>query len=134
MCKHVAAVLYGVGARFDENPELLFALRGVDHTDLISGAADDIPRLVARGSGGRKVIKSADLSALFGIELEEPAVRSSSSPNGAEDRRPAAPPRSGTRKGKSAKRAKSPETVEAGSAVSRSTIGTHGKAVIRKHR
>jgi uncharacterized Zn finger protein len=31
MCKHVAAVLYGAGARLDEKPELLFTLRGVKH-------------------------------------------------------------------------------------------------------
>ena len=30
MCKHVAAVLYGIGARFDENPLLFFELRGID--------------------------------------------------------------------------------------------------------
>ena len=30
MCKHVAAVLYGVGARLDSKPELLFTLRGVE--------------------------------------------------------------------------------------------------------
>jgi len=39
MCKHVAAVLYGVGARLDLEPELLFVLRGVNHMDLIAGAA-----------------------------------------------------------------------------------------------
>jgi uncharacterized Zn finger protein len=71
MCKHVAAVLYGVGVRFDEKPELLFALRGVDHADLIAQVADRGPKLVARPSKGRKVIKSADLSALFGIDVEE---------------------------------------------------------------
>jgi uncharacterized Zn finger protein len=31
MCKHVAAVLYGIGARLDERPDLLFLLRNVDH-------------------------------------------------------------------------------------------------------
>jgi SWIM zinc finger len=137
MCKHIAAVLYGVGVRFDEKPDLLFALRGVDHADLISGAADDIPHLIARGSTGRKVIKSADLSALFGIELEAPAVRSSSpprSPNGAGDRGLAAPPRSRSGKGKSGKGAKSPPAGEAPSAVFSGTIGAHGKAVIRKRR
>ena len=36
MCKHIAAVLYGVGARLDENPELLFRLRAVDETELLS--------------------------------------------------------------------------------------------------
>jgi len=45
MCKHVAATLYGVGARLDDRPELLFLLRGVDHQDLISERA--ITRLVA---------------------------------------------------------------------------------------
>ena len=36
MCKHVAAVLYGVAARLDQSPELLFTLRGVDQSELIS--------------------------------------------------------------------------------------------------
>ncbi|MDD4391852.1 MAG: SWIM zinc finger family protein [Desulfobacterales bacterium] len=35
MCKHVAAVLYGVGSRLDSQPELLFLLRGVDAQELI---------------------------------------------------------------------------------------------------
>ncbi len=70
MCKHVAAVLYGVGARLDQQPELLFTLRGVDHLDLVKGAADRSAKLGARLPSKRKVIKSADLSALFGIEIE----------------------------------------------------------------
>src|SRR5918996_1204790 len=40
MCKHVAAVLYGVGARLDASPELLFVLRKVDHLELIAGAVE----------------------------------------------------------------------------------------------
>jgi uncharacterized Zn finger protein len=72
MCKHVAATLYAVGVRLDEKPELFFELRGVDHTELIGGAADAVPAL-ATGAKGRKVIKGADLSALFGIELDAPA-------------------------------------------------------------
>lgn len=80
LCKHVAAVLYGVGIRFDEKPELLFALRGVDHSDLISGAADDLPRFAGGRSAGRKVIKGADLSALFGIEIEKSATKGGRSP------------------------------------------------------
>ena len=35
MCKHVSAVLYGIGARLDEKPQLLFVLRGVDENELI---------------------------------------------------------------------------------------------------
>src|SRR5882672_1097875 len=42
MCKHVAAALYGVGARLDERPQLLFALRGVDETELIADAGQDL--------------------------------------------------------------------------------------------
>src|ERR1700746_878135 len=38
MCKHVAAVLYGVGARLDQQPELLFRLQQVDHQELIANA------------------------------------------------------------------------------------------------
>jgi uncharacterized Zn finger protein len=77
MCKHIAATLYGVGVRLDQQPELLFALRGVDHAELVGGAARGVPRLTT-GAKSRKVIKGADLSALFGIELESstPAVAS----------------------------------------------------------
>ncbi len=42
MCKHVAAVLYGVGARLDEKPELLFVLRGVDENELLASAGQDL--------------------------------------------------------------------------------------------
>src|SRR5579864_2397951 len=43
MCKHVAAVLYGIGARFDHQPELLFQLRGVDEKELIVKAGKSMP-------------------------------------------------------------------------------------------
>jgi uncharacterized Zn finger protein len=69
MCKHVAATLYGVGARLDERPELLFLLRGVDHLELIGGAA--APPLAASKAASDRVLAGADLSGLFGIELEE---------------------------------------------------------------
>src|ERR1700756_2544876 len=42
MCKHVAAALYGVGARLDQKPQLLFVLRGVDENELIAGAGQDL--------------------------------------------------------------------------------------------
>ncbi len=44
MCKHVAAALYGVGARLDEQPKLLFVLRGVDENELLAGAGQDLGR------------------------------------------------------------------------------------------
>jgi uncharacterized Zn finger protein len=72
-CKHLAAVMYGIGARLDSQPELLFLLRGVDHQDLVSQAiaAGNLDReLSNRGSGG---LDSQDLGAIFGIELDSVA-------------------------------------------------------------
>jgi uncharacterized Zn finger protein len=71
MCKHVAAVLYGIGARLDQQPELLFTLRDVDHRELISAAAEGGAKIAARSPNSkRKVLKNTDLSALFGIEID----------------------------------------------------------------
>lgn len=69
MCKHVAAVLYGVGARFDARPELLFVLRGVDHDELIAAdAGAAIAGVVGAGGSGRR-IDEGDVADVFGIEL-----------------------------------------------------------------
>jgi len=70
MCKHVAAVLYGVGARLDQAPELLFKLRQVDQQDLIASAGRDLARSPAPPSAG-KVLDDTDLSAMFGIEMAD---------------------------------------------------------------
>ena len=70
MCKHVAAALYGVGNRLDQKPELLFVLRKVDHLDLISQAASP---LVKPKASRKKTIAVAELSDVFGIELENSA-------------------------------------------------------------
>jgi uncharacterized Zn finger protein/DNA-binding XRE family transcriptional regulator len=70
MCKHVAAVLYGVGARLDENPELLFLLRGVDHEELIS-AEVGVATAAAGTTGGRRRIAEDALADVFGIEMSE---------------------------------------------------------------
>ena len=70
MCKHVAAVLYGIGARLDQRPELLFKLRGVDHNDLISSAADTSLATSAKPSGRRRTLDSSVLGDVFGIELD----------------------------------------------------------------
>ncbi|MBF0106720.1 MAG: hypothetical protein HQM16_15515 [Deltaproteobacteria bacterium] len=67
MCKHVAATLYGVGAQLDKQPELFFKLRHVDHLELIAAGTTEITT-VKKQTG--KVLKSGDLSKLFGIELD----------------------------------------------------------------
>lgn len=70
MCKHIAAVLYGVGARLDHQPELLFLLRNVDHEELISADLDI--QTATAGKGKRRQLVGADLSDVFGVEMEEP--------------------------------------------------------------
>ncbi len=70
MCKHVAAVLYGVGARLDTRPELLFKLRGVDHEELIAADAEAAVEAATR-SGTSKRLASNDLAGVFGIELAD---------------------------------------------------------------
>lgn len=67
MCKHVAAALYGVGARLDDQPQLLFTLRGVDHEELIEA---DTTALVANGKQkSSRRIADSDLADVFGIEM-----------------------------------------------------------------
>ena len=68
MCKHVAAVLYGVGARLDHEPEMLFTLRGVEPAELIAAAVTDVP--TTRKSGRRRLLKTDDMSSVFGIDLD----------------------------------------------------------------
>jgi uncharacterized Zn finger protein len=77
MCKHLAAVLYGVGHRLDSSPELLFLLRGVDHTELIEQA---IPAAPARAKDNVPTIATDDLGALFGIEIEDAPVAQAAAP------------------------------------------------------
>ncbi len=73
MCKHVAAVLYGIGARLDHQPELLFKLRDVDQQELVAGAGKGL-FLSENSPGASKVLDMGNLSELFGLEM---AARSS---------------------------------------------------------
>ena len=72
MCKHVAAALYGVGARLDEKPQLLFVLRDVDENELLASAGQDFP-LSKAAPGAAKVLDESDVAALFGLEMAETA-------------------------------------------------------------
>lgn len=74
MCKHVAAVLYGVGARLDEKPQLLFQLRGVDESELIARAGSEIT-IGAGRAGSAKRLVDADLGALFELDLDDVTQR-----------------------------------------------------------
>ncbi len=68
MCKHVAASLYGVGARLDREPELLFTLRGVDPAEMVEAALDR-PRTGGKSRSGR-VLESEGLSSVFGVDID----------------------------------------------------------------
>jgi hypothetical protein len=74
LCKHVAAVLYGVGSRLDTHPELFFVLRQVDQLDLIGGAAAAPVHAGGAGAASERRLEDSDLSSLFGIELEDDAL------------------------------------------------------------
>ncbi len=68
MCKHVAAVLYGIGARLDEEPGLLFKLRGVDENELIVRAGTALP-LSNKKPQKNRLLPSEGLAEIFGLEM-----------------------------------------------------------------
>jgi uncharacterized Zn finger protein len=72
MCKHVAATLYGVGARLDHEPELLFTLRGVDPTEMAEAAIDQ-PTGAGKARKGR-VLDTDELSSVFGVDIDMDGV------------------------------------------------------------
>jgi len=79
MCKHIAAALYGIGARLDERPELFFTLRAADISSLVSQALEKKSEELLRSAegAGKKSgrVLDGDLSALFGVDmLDEPEV------------------------------------------------------------
>jgi len=90
MCKHVAAVLYGVGVKLDTDPNLFFVLRSVDPSELLSTAAQET---LDQAQGTDAGLSGEDLGALFGIELD------TESP---------APPKAPARKSKTGKAKASP--------------------------
>ena len=104
MCKHVAAVLYGIGARLDQQPELLFALRAINKNDLVASAGTHLskePKLPA----GSRVLVVDDLSEMFGIDMAStdaplPAIPTSSSVAAPTERRRRATPKKPVSTGK----------------------------------
>ena len=68
MCKHVAAVLYGAGNRFDTRPELLFLLRDVAAEELITA---DLALPGGDGAGLSDALSTDQLGGIFGIEFDE---------------------------------------------------------------
>jgi uncharacterized Zn finger protein len=79
MCKHIAAVLYGVGARLDERPELLFRLRAVDETELLSDLGSALQDTRTKRDTAQTLVGD-DLAALFGLDMEESKAPAPSRP------------------------------------------------------
>jgi len=107
MCKHIAAVLYGVGARLDQQPELLFSLRQVDAKDLVSQAGTGLPKS-KKGPAAGKVLDDSMLADVFGIEMDENLLQPKRS---APSKKPA-PPKVAARKAPKGKTAAVAETNE----------------------
>jgi len=74
LCKHLAAVLYGVGAKLDRQPELLFLLRGIDHRELIDESAVATAIEGEDKSARRRPLDTAALADVFGIDLDDGPV------------------------------------------------------------
>ncbi len=93
MCKHVAAALYGVGARLDHKPELLFRLRAVNETELVADIDVALP-ISRKETASDKILKGDDLSALFGLEMAAGStVESADNPEPPRARREASAPK-----------------------------------------
>jgi uncharacterized Zn finger protein len=79
MCKHIAAVFYGVGSRLDTKPELLFLLRGVNQEELIQADAEKAVR-AATSRGKSKRLAAAEIGDVFGITLQGETAAASADP------------------------------------------------------
>lgn len=70
MCKHVAAVLYGIGARFDEEPLMFFELRGIDFNRFIDVTlANKVEKMLQNASQPKseRIMQTDNLTELFGV-------------------------------------------------------------------
>lgn len=101
MCKHIAAVCYGIGARLDAQPELLFLLRNVDPKELVARAAAETPLLSRKSPKSAKVLDASKLADVFGIEMAQ------------WDAAPAKKPRSKTKAAKKPPKAKTKAKAKA---------------------
>lgn len=106
MCKHVAAAMYGVGARLDHAPELLFTLRGASVDDLVTAALSELPASRPRPA---RVLAADGLAAMFGIELAEAPSPARSTRNTATPARKAVSTKRGRASADEAKPARAPK-------------------------
>lgn len=69
MCKHVAAVLYGIGAKFDQDPSLFFTLRDLDFRLLLKKSIEEKLQSMLQNAGKKstRVLPDASVADLFGV-------------------------------------------------------------------
>ena len=93
MCKHVAATLYGIGARLDQDPELFFKLRQVKMKDLVSEAVEGKTRELLKKARKKtaRVIADSDLADVFGIDMESPVALKKGKKKGTGKKKPPKP-------------------------------------------
>ena len=121
MCKHVAAVLYGVGSRLDDRPESLFVLRDVDSAELIATEMT-LPDDAATDN----VLADDALAGIFGIDLD---TDSDTGIGGAPPSAPKAPQKPARRRAVPATERQAPPIVKAqGLSVSTASGGRLRKA------
>lgn len=72
LCKHVAAVLYGIGNRFDQNPLLFFELRGIDVNRFIDITIENRIETMLENvdKPSKRIIEKQDYAELFGLDLD----------------------------------------------------------------
>jgi uncharacterized Zn finger protein len=80
MCKHIAATLYGIGARLDAEPEVLFGLRKVDANELIARAGEG-DALTQKAPRAARILDSSKLADVFGIDLPGVEPKSAGKPS-----------------------------------------------------
>jgi len=76
MCKHVAATLFGIGSRLDDDPMLFFKLRGIDGNDLVAQAVkDNTNKLLEKAKKKTKrVLDNIDIPDVFGIDMDADTI------------------------------------------------------------
>jgi uncharacterized Zn finger protein len=131
MCKHVAGALYGIGARLDSEPRLLFELRGVDESELVAGADQGAGRLNSAPATAN-VLADGDVAALFGLEMAENAGPNIGAPDVAKLRRPPRRARAAKRSAQADKPV--PTKAKPWSAALRKSRAERAKAVRRLRR
>ncbi|WNF35092.1 hypothetical protein RJD24_11460 [Bacillaceae bacterium IKA-2] len=69
MCKHVTASLYGIGARFDEDPILFFKLRNIDFEVLLKKTVEQKMQSLLENANKKsaRTLDDKDVFNLFGV-------------------------------------------------------------------